>query len=268
MDDANQLEAELNGALWTTRLGRPARVFDTLGSTQDEARRQARAGAPEGTVVWALEQSAGRGRMQRSWASRKGAGLWFSVVLRPSGGAQAAALLSLAAGVGMARALDGPTGGRVRLKWPNDVLVGGRKLAGILSEAETQDGTVAFVIVGIGLNLDPGPEGFPPEIADVAIALSEVAPATVAPAMLMAAILAELESAFDTAAADRDELRRAWLEVSDTVGSDIRAELGGKVVSGRAVDLDVDGALVIDTGAGDLTRVHSGEVVHLRPDQK
>src|SRR5258708_19556114 len=137
MDDANQLEAALNDALWTARMGRPTRVFDTLGSTQDEARRQARAGASEGTVVWALEQSAGRGRMQRSWASRKGAGLWFSVVLRPAGDAQAAALLSLAAGVGMARALDGPTAGRARLKWPNDVLVGGRKLPGLLSYPTT-----------------------------------------------------------------------------------------------------------------------------------
>src|SRR5258708_29806561 len=153
----------------------------------------------------------------------------------------------------MATAMDGRGGGRGGLKWPNDVLVGGRKLAGILVEAETQDGTVAFVIVGIGLNLDPGPDGFPAEIADVAIALSEVAPATVAPAMLMAAILAELESAFDTAAADRDQLRRAWLEVSDTVGGDIRAELGGKVVSGRAVDLDPDGGLGIGTCAGELT---------------
>ena len=266
MDDPSQLESELTAALWTTRLGRPTRVFETLGSTQDEARRQARTGASHGAVVWALEQTDGRGRMQRSWASRRGAGLWFSVVLRPPVDAQAAALLSLAAGVGLAAALSGPTAGLARLKWPNDVVVGGRKLAGVLAEAETHDGAVAFVILGIGLNLDPGPDGFPAEIADVAIALSEVAPTSIAPAMLMATLLAELESAIDLAVADRDRLRRAWLDVSDTIGRDVRAELGGTVVSGRAVDLDVDGALVIDTGGGELTSVHSGEVVHLRPD--
>src|SRR5258708_48816 len=147
MDSPDQLESELRGALWTARLGRPTRVFDTLGSTQDEARRQARAGAPDGAVVWALEQSAGRGRLQRSWASRKGAGLWFSVVLRPSGDAQSAAFLNLAAGVGVARALDGPTGGRVRLKWPNAVLVGGRTQAGVLPGAATPDGVAALVIL-------------------------------------------------------------------------------------------------------------------------
>jgi BirA family biotin operon repressor/biotin-[acetyl-CoA-carboxylase] ligase len=164
--------------------------------------------------------------------------------------------------------MNEPTAGRVRLKWPNDVIAGGRKLAGILAEAETHNGGVAFVILGIGLNLDQGPDGFPAEIADVAIALSELAPAPFSPAILMAAILAQLESAIDMAIADPEELRSAWLELSDTVGRDVRAELGGTAVTGRAVDLDLDGALVIDTGEGEPVRVHSGEVVHLRAGGK
>ena len=265
MDDPAQLESEINSGLRTLRLGRPTRVYATLNSTQDVARQQAHDGAPHGTVVWALEQTAGRGRMHRPWASRSGGGLWFSVVLRPGGDAQAASLLSLAAGVALARALDGPAGQGVRLKWPNDVLLRGRKLAGILAEAETHGGRMAFVILGIGVNLDPGPGGFPPEIAGTAIALSEVAPAPAAPAQLMAAILAELEPWIETASADPAALRLAWLEVAETIGRDVRAEVGSDTVVGRAVDLDLDGSLVIDTGSGVLQRVRAGEVVHLRP---
>jgi BirA family biotin operon repressor/biotin-[acetyl-CoA-carboxylase] ligase len=265
MDDAAELASKLTELLTTRRLGRPAHVFDSLGSTQDEARSQARQGAGDGTLVWALEQTAGRGRMDRGWSSRRGAGLWFSVLLRPQGEPNAAALLSLAAGVGIARALRGPTDGAVMLKWPNDVLLGGRKLAGILAEAETHDGEVRFVILGVGLNLHPGPSGFPAEIAGQAAALSEATSGPIDAASLMSSMLSELEDAIDMAEARPEDLRQAWLAVSDTIGQEVRAELGGDSRTGSAVDLDLDGSLVIEVADGSRTRVRAGEVVHLRP---
>jgi BirA family biotin operon repressor/biotin-[acetyl-CoA-carboxylase] ligase len=265
MDDAAQLGSKLAEMLTTRRLGRPAHVFERLGSTQDQARAEAHEGAPDGTLVWALEQTAGRGRMDRAWSSRRGAGLWFSVVLRPQGDPNTAALLSLAAGVGLARALQAPTAGAAKLKWPNDVLLHGHKLAGILAEAETYDGQVSFVVLGVGLNLDPGPGGFPAEIADRAAALSEASDA-IDPAALLATLLAELEGAIDLAQAQPEELRRAWLSLSDTIRREVQADMGGgKMLTGRAVDLDIDGSLVIETADGGLSRVRAGEVVHLRP---
>ena len=265
MENAAELGSKLAELLTTRRLGWPSHIFESLGSTQDQARAEAQAGAPDGTLVWALEQTAGRGRIDRAWSSRRGAGLWFSVVLRPEGDPNAAALLSLAAGVGLARALQVPTDGAVKLKWPNDVLLDGRKLAGILAEAETHDGQVRFVILGVGLNLDPGPEGFPPEIVDQAAALSEAASGSIDAATLMGRLLGELEDAIDMAQAQPEALRQAWLAVSDTIGREVRAELGGGARTGRAVDLDLDGSLVIEDADGNLSRVRAGEVVHLRP---
>jgi BirA family biotin operon repressor/biotin-[acetyl-CoA-carboxylase] ligase len=265
MAGPSELSARLEAMLRTRYVGRPTLVHEEVGSTQDEARRQAAEGAAAGTVVWTLAQTAGRGRLDRGWLSDRGAGLWFSVILRPGGDAGAAPLLGLAAGVAVARALQPPSGGVVRLKWPNDVLLNGRKLAGILSEAESQDGRLAFVILGIGLNLDPGPAGFPPSIAGSAASLAEVAGSPIDPAALMASLLAELETAVDMAVDDTAALRWAWIELSDTIGREVRAQLGTGAVEGLAVDLELDGSLVVQTEDGTRRLVRSGEVVHLRP---
>src|ERR1700724_2473884 len=105
MESISELESRLAARLTTRHFGPPHHLFERLGSTQDEARQQAHGGAPHGTLVWALEQTAGRGRQDRTWVSNRGAGLWFSLVLRPAGDSNAAALLSLAAGVAVVRAL-------------------------------------------------------------------------------------------------------------------------------------------------------------------
>jgi BirA family biotin operon repressor/biotin-[acetyl-CoA-carboxylase] ligase len=265
MDSVSELESRLASQLVTRHYGRPLHVFEQVGSTQDEARERARAGAPHGTLVWALEQTAGRGRMDRRWVSHRGAGLWFSLVLRPGGDSNAAALLSLAAGVGVVRALS-PLGLLpVRLKWPNDVLLDDRKLAGILAEAETHDGRLSFVLLGVGLNLDPGPQGFPASIAREAAALVEVADPPPDAATLMASLLAELEAACELAIENPRALRQAWLELNDTVGRQVRAQTGTDTIEGRAVDLDPDGSLVIEMADGGRERVRSGELIHLRP---
>ena len=265
MESVSELESRLASQLVTRHFGRPLHLFEQLASTQDEARERARAGAPHGTLVWALEQTAGRGRMDRSWVSKRGAGLWFSLVLRPGGDSNAAALLSLAAGVGVARALPARSAGSVRLKWPNDVLFDGRKLAGILAEAETRDGRLSFVLLGVGLNLDPGPEGFPTSIATEAAALVEMADPPLDAAGLMATLLGKLEVAFESAMEDPGALRHGWLELNDTVGRQVRAQTGTGTIEGRAVDLDLDGSLVLEMPDGTRERVRSGEVIHLRP---
>jgi BirA family biotin operon repressor/biotin-[acetyl-CoA-carboxylase] ligase len=263
MDSLADLKSGLEAVLQTRYVGRPTLLHEEVGSTQDEARRLADQGAASGTVVWSLAQSAGRGRMDRSWLSTRGTGLWFSVILRPDGDAAGAALLSLAAGVAVARALRAHGAASVRLKWPNDVLLHGRKLAGVLAEAETRAGSLAFVILGVGLNLDPGPAGFPASIAGAAASLAEVAPGAHAPAALMASLLGELEAAIEMTLGDPAALRQAWIELSDTIGREVRAQLATGAVEGLAVDLEVDGSLVVETEDGTRRQVRSGEVVHL-----
>jgi BirA family biotin operon repressor/biotin-[acetyl-CoA-carboxylase] ligase len=265
MEAISELESRLRAQLATRHFGQTLHVFEKLGSTQDEARQQARGGAAHGTLVWALEQTAGRGRMDRTWVSNRGAGLWFSLVLRPRGDANAAALLGLAAGVGVVRALPASSAGSVRLKWPNDVLLHGRKLAGILAEAETRDGGLSFVVLGVGLNLDPGPKGFPAPFAAEAAALVEVADPPLDAAALMGSLLTELEVASELALEDPQALRQAWLELNDTIGRHVRAQTGAAILEGRAVDLDLDGSLVLAMPDGSRERVRSGELIHLRP---
>ena len=165
-------------------IGYRIHYFSEIGSTNDEAARLAELGAPEGTIVIASAQTAGRGRFGRTWFSPPGAGIYVSVICRD---ARAVPYLSLAAGVAVADAIRTSTGLPVEIKWPNDIVVRGgrgrrRKLAGILAEASTSPEGVQHVVVGVGINLRPA--AYPPEIADLATSLEselgrEVAPATV-----------------------------------------------------------------------------------------
>ena len=254
---------DLGPWLRTVLVGRTSSFHASIGSTQDEARRLARAGAPHGHLVWANTQTSGRGRMARRWYSAPGSGLWFSVVLRPGRPAAAVVALPLATGAAVGAALDRFAPGSIRLKWPNDVLLGGRKVAGILVEAQTHGGVVDHVVVGIGINLRRPREGFDAEIGETAAALAEVAPGASPPAVL-AAVLEELENAYEELLAHGPATaRQGWLALADTVGRDVVANAAGEVIRGRAVDLDEAGNLVVERD-GKRHVVTYGEVEHLR----
>ncbi|HEV3230805.1 MAG TPA: biotin--[acetyl-CoA-carboxylase] ligase [Candidatus Dormibacteraeota bacterium] len=259
-------------------MGRSLSLHRRLGSTQDEARRLARAGAPPGTVVWALEQTAGRGRMDRRWVSPAGGGLWFSAVLRPEVAADRVAFLGIVAGVAVAEALRRRSGAEVRLKWPNDLRLDGRKLGGLLAEAELSGADVRHVVLGVGVNLVEPAGGFPGDLGGAAIALRPAsaardgaartdagAPAADLAAGHLAAILAALEAGVETwRTAGPEPARRRWLELSETIGREVRAELPAGPVVGLAVDLSPDGGLLLELPGGARRTVQSGEVIHLR----
>ncbi|MEA2646508.1 MAG: BirA family transcriptional regulator [Chloroflexota bacterium] len=273
-DISVSLAEDLDRRLRTVRFGRPATVRARLGSTQDEARRLAREGAPEGALVWAIEQTRGRGRSDRGWDSPPGAGLWFSVILRPALPAAEVAFITILAGVAVAEALNATAGGAVRLKWPNDLLLGEVKLGGILAEAETAGGNVAFVVLGVGVNLRRPAGGFdsaisppPAVLADAADGYAYAAdgPAGIGPAGLLAAVLASLEDWYGRLLAGGAEAVRArWLELSATIGMEVEAQTATGAVRGRAIDLAANGSLVLET-AGGRVEVGTGEVIHLRP---
>ncbi|MEA2684209.1 MAG: BirA family transcriptional regulator [Chloroflexota bacterium] len=256
--------ADLGAWLRTAWLGRENSYHEVLGSTQDEARGLAAGGAAHGYLVWAGEQTRGRGRLDRRWDSPAGTGLWFSFIVRPGVPAHRMAALPLAVGAAVAAALDVEAPGRVRLKWPNDLLLDGLKVAGILVEGQVADGRLEYAVVGVGVNLVRPPGGFDPVISSIAAALADATGVAPSPARILAALLASLETAYaELLAHGPGAARRRWLELSDTIGRDVVAHLDGAEVRGRAVDLDPDGSLVLDT-VGGRRAISFGEIQHLR----
>jgi BirA family transcriptional regulator, biotin operon repressor / biotin---[acetyl-CoA-carboxylase] ligase len=229
------------GGLW-----RDVAVVPQTGSTNADLLERARAGAAEGLVLVAEEQTAGRGRLGRSWSAPPGAGLIFSVLLRPAGGVAVAAAVRDQASV------------PASLKWPNDVLVGERKLAGILAEAHGD-----AVVIGVGLNITLSQSELP---VPTATSLLIEDAASTDRAALLAAILTELGGWYQAWRADPDApgLRADYLRWSATVGREVRVELpGGTQLSGTAEDVDEVGRLVVRT-PDNLVRVGAGDVVHVR----
>ncbi|MBC7185695.1 MAG: biotin--[acetyl-CoA-carboxylase] ligase, partial [Calditrichaeota bacterium] len=167
-------KARLATLLKTKHLGRTAQFFASVTSTNEVARELAHQGAPHGCLVLASAQTAGRGRAGRTWYSAPGAGLWFSLVLRPKLAPQRCGLISLAAALAVAEAIAKVTGVKAQLKWPNDVLVAGKKLCGILAETELIGDRLKFAVLGVGLNTNRAQaQRMPREIQATATWLSE-----------------------------------------------------------------------------------------------
>lgn len=255
------------GGLW-----RSVTVTEVTGSTNADLLAQAASGAPEGTVLAAEEQTAGRGRMGRSWHSPPGAALMFSVLLRPTAVPQARrGWIPLLAGVAVASGVRGLTGLEAGLKWPNDVLVGGAKLAGILAEQSAD-----AIVVGAGINVSTQRAELPVQAATSLILEGAQLPGREGAGLpgrdgLLCAVLAEFERLYRawtrTASPgdpDASGLRAAYRDHSVTLGRQVRVEFpGGSSAAGTALDIDCDGRLVLDTPDGPLA-VSAGDVSHLR----
>jgi BirA family biotin operon repressor/biotin-[acetyl-CoA-carboxylase] ligase len=266
---AAALSAALTGP---GRLWRDVTVAAETGSTNSDLLAAARAGAPEGTVLAAEVQTAGRGRLDRRWICPPRAALSFSVLLRPDGLPPAArGWIPLLAGVAVAAGLRAQAGLDARLKWPNDVLVGGAKIAGILAE---QAGDA--IVLGTGINVTTRRDELPVPDA-TSVVLAGAAPDR---EQLLVAVLGELETWYRrwvaAAAAgsavvagtvpggDPARLRAEYLRLSATVGQQVRVSMpGGKLVTGLAKDVDATGRLVVVTASGPVP-VSAGDVVHVR----
>jgi BirA family biotin operon repressor/biotin-[acetyl-CoA-carboxylase] ligase len=252
--------ADLAPWLRTRWLGRSSTYHAEIDSTQDEARRLASHAGSHGHLVWAGSQRAGRGRMRRHWHSPPGSGLFFSVVLLPRLPAAALGALPLAAGAAVGSALDGLVPGHVRLKWPNDVLLDGGKVAGILVEAQVTDGLVAHAVIGVGINLSRPAGDFDPEIRGRAAALDDVAGAAPPAARILAVVLGALEAGYEELIAEGPgRARRRWLQLADTIGREVTATANGRPLRGRAVDLDEGGNLVLEV-EGERVVIAYGEI--------
>jgi BirA family transcriptional regulator, biotin operon repressor / biotin---[acetyl-CoA-carboxylase] ligase len=249
---------DVTGALWTS-----VEVVDVTGSTNADLLRR---GGAEGQVLVAESQTAGRGRMGRAWVSEPGASLTFSVLLRPvSVPAARRGWLPLLTGVAVAAAVRAATGVGATVKWPNDVLVGERKLAGILAE---QSGDA--VVVGIGVNVATQAGALPASPGGLRATSLLGEGAAVSRELVLAAILRGLERRYvafrDDPDAARGGLLAEYRALSATLGRRVRVELpGGKVLTGVAEDIDADGRLLIPPAAGEPpTAISAGDVIHVR----
>ncbi|MGH2731789.1 MAG: biotin--[acetyl-CoA-carboxylase] ligase [Actinomycetota bacterium] len=237
------------------------RFLAECDSTNRVAMEWAGRGAPEGCLVVADYQSVGRGRLGRGWFGPPGQSLLFSLVLRPDLVPARLGLISLAAGVGLSITLA-REGLRARLKWPNDVLVAGRKVAGILSEARLAGHGRArhAVVLGVGVNVNVEREAFPDELRATATSLALEGGRSFDRLDLLAGFLAHFRRSYATLATARPSVLDAYRGLCDTLGAKIRIEGAQRGFEAVAVDIDANGGLVLDTGE----MVSAGDVVHLR----
>ena len=233
--------------------------FDVLSSTNDRAREMAVGGAAEGAVVVAGEQTAGRGSQGRSWSSPPGEGLYLSIILRPPIKAASAALISLAAAVGVREVLAEEYGIECDIKWPNDLILRDRKVCGILIESASEGESLLYAVLGIGINLLQ--RSFPPEIAGTATSLLIESGKAIKPDEILGPLLVTLEDWCRRAIENPDRVLARWTEISSySNGANVRLVSGDVVFEGITRGLTRTGALVIETEDGRRRSVAEGEV--------
>ena len=239
--------------------------FDSIDSTNLEAMRQARAGAPEGLSVVAREQTAGRGRLDRSWHSQKDAGLYFSIVLRPALEMNRWPLLPLMAALAVSDALMKSCGLPTDIKWPNDILANERKLCGILVETvETVNGSAA--IVGIGINLTS--EALPKDLRSTATSIREITNGKPDAEEVLIELLKAIAERYDVlqSAGGCEHTLREWCANSSfAFDRQVRVSLGGDSFIGNTRGLERDGGLRVESADGQMKIVRAGDVIALRP---
>ena len=243
------------------RIGRDIRVFEQTTSTNDVIEKMARDGAKEGAVVFAESQTQGRGRLGRQWLSPARKGLWFSVLLRPGMSPQSATQFTVASAVAVRRAVEQQTGLRAEIKWPNDILIKGRKVAGILTELSAELDRIKYVLVGIGVDVNLTQEDLPGELAAQATSLRIELGRPVVRAELAAAILRCLDEEYARVlGGEFGSVADEWEKYCSTLGQRLVVILGDRRVAGRAEALGEDGALLLRTEHGHLERIVGGDV--------
>ncbi len=252
---------EINIGLQTSVLGKTLHVFDEVSSTNDLLKKMAAEGAAEGTVVLAEHQIKGRGRMGRPWLAPKGGGLWFSLVLRPALKPFQASQLIFVSAVGVCRALRKYTGLPVAVKWPNDLLLDGKKVCGILTELSAEIDLINYIVIGIGINVNQQVWELPPELQHIAGSLAMSAGHSFNRAGLLRSLLFELEQEYhDYLARGFDAVLQRWRQLDSTLGHEVIITSGGESFTGVARDIDEMGRLLVKTPEGDLRQVMAGDV--------
>ena len=253
--------AGLQPLLKTRMIGRNMVYQRSCTSTQIIAHQLAQEGTPAGTVAITEEQTAGRGRMARVWDSAYGKGIWMSVVLRPDVVPQKAPQFTLVAAVAMVRAIEEVTGVKPEIKWPNDILIKGKKCTGILTELQSDADGIQALIIGIGLNVNQELSDFDVQVQPIATSLKMESGKHVSRQDMVRAILFHLEHYTDLYIVEGfGILKVLWESYSSTIGSKVRARLPKETLEGIAEGITEDGVLQLRTADGKLHSIYSADI--------
>jgi BirA family biotin operon repressor/biotin-[acetyl-CoA-carboxylase] ligase len=257
---------EVQRGLRTKFVGKSVETFEVIDSTNTAAKKLAERGAPEGTVAIAEYQTGGRGRFNRKWHGEPGKNILLSLVLRPRH-ERATPLLTYLTALCAAETVQGITGTAVECKWPNDLLINGRKFCGILLESSwkvspgdslRRGPTVDFVVIGVGMNVNQ--ERFPPDLRQTATSLKIECGREFDRALIIRNFLERLETGYlQSSKVGVNGILAEWKAKCRTLGKEISVRESGKILKGKAIDVDTDGALIMEH-RGRLTRVFAGDV--------
>jgi len=258
------LPGEVKSRLRTRWLGRELRYYKSVDSTNRIAKLFDEENLPEGSVAVSEEQTGGKGRLSRGWLSPLYKGIWFSVLLRPKFLPQEAPKCTLMAAVAIVRAIENVAGIQCGIKWPNDILCGGRKLVGILTEMNAEMERIHYVVIGMGVNVNLDKEDYPEELQDVGISLKMVKGEKIDRLALFVEILGQLEAFYDDVCQNGfSRVFAEWRRYSVTLGQEVNVIGADRTFSGKAIDIDADGALLVETD-GQIVKVLAGDV-SIRP---
>lgn len=247
--------------LTTERLGRNIKYYDEVDSTNAVAHTLVAEGAPEGTLVFAEKQTAGRGRMGRKWHSPKGKGIWMSLVLKPAIPLSFAPQLTLLIAVALSRAISSFLSLEVGIKWPNDLLIGGRKVCGILLESSAENESLQHVIVGMGIDANLQQDDYPDDLHKVATSLAIESVQQVDRTELMCHLMKEIEQLYllylDKGFAP---IKLLWEALTISLGRPIRCQTSQGVFEGIAEGIDDAGALLLRLSDGSIKKMYSADI--------
>jgi BirA family biotin operon repressor/biotin-[acetyl-CoA-carboxylase] ligase len=259
--DLKALQSRLTGR----RIGCRLHYEETVDSTNRVAMELAREGAPEGTVVFADRQTAGRGRLQRNWQSPPGCNLYLSVILRPAIPPHDAPQITLLAGVAVAEAISAVCPERVGIKWPNDLLIGGRKVCGILTESRMDTGGIDSVIVGVGLNVNMERADFDPALRETATSLREETGREHSREDLLLLLCERFDPWYAIFLHDGfAPVREGWLARAAMAEKRLRVLFRDQVQEGMFAGIDRDGALLIADEQGAVRRITAGDATIMK----
>jgi BirA family transcriptional regulator, biotin operon repressor / biotin---[acetyl-CoA-carboxylase] ligase len=259
MSDCQDIKTSIQNRLNTRFVGRQLYYYHQLPTTMETAKELVKKGAPEGTVVIAGTQTTGRGRIGRTWLSPEGS-LAMSVILMPA--LNKLPQLVMIASLAVVRAIKQVAGLETHIKWPNDVMIKGKKVCGILIENEVKGGKVNFAVIGIGINVNFNPLDFP-EIAAISTSLSHETGAEISNVELIKTLLVELERLYlkaQTGAA----VYKEWQKNMDTLGQWIKVQTGKTVEQGKAEEVTENGNLILRRDDGSLAEIVAGDVTVIK----
>ncbi|HET6872786.1 MAG TPA: biotin--[acetyl-CoA-carboxylase] ligase [Sporolactobacillaceae bacterium] len=253
---------ELERGLKTCFIGREMVIEETVTSTQKLAHHLAEDKAMDGTVVLADEQTGGRGRLGRVWHSPKGTGIWMSLILRPDLPIQKTPQITLLSAVSVARAIQKVIDVAVQIKWPNDILYHGKKLCGILTELQAEEGKVKSVIVGIGVNVNVTEKEIPADLQEIATSLAMILGRSVSRNQLIGAILNEFEALYTLYLEEGFHMIKIlWESYAASFGRTVSARtLKGEVIRGKAQGITDDGVLLLLDDEGTTHHIYSADI--------